>query len=130
VAGTAYAALQPPQSLALYAKVIMKRTYQILLFLTLSSVILSAFYYLDLMPKMDSASGNAGAFAAALFIAFGALGLLVITVIGTVTFSIAFVFQDKLPSHKIYHWGVPLAFCIPGYGVCLFIIYSWLAVGI
>ena len=108
----------------------MKRTYQILLLLTLLSVILSAFYYLDFMPKMDSASGNAGAFASALFLVFGALGLFAITVVGTITFSIAFVFQDKLPSQKIYHWGVPLVFCIPGYGVCLFIIYSWLAVGI
>ena len=108
----------------------MKCTYQTLLFLTLLSVTISVFYYLGFMPKMDSASGNAGVFVAALFLAFGALGLFTITVIGTITFSIAFVFQDKLPSQRIYHWGVPLAFCIPGYGVCLFIIYSWLAVGI
>jgi hypothetical protein len=119
-----------PLSGALYAKVIMKRTYQTLLLLTLLSVILSALFYLDFIPKVDSASGNAGSFASSLFLAFGVLGLFSITVIGTITFSIAFVFQDKLPSHKIYHWVVPLAFCIPGYGVCLFIIYSWLAIGI
>ena len=108
----------------------MKLSYQILMFLTLLSVTIFAAFYLGYLPKMESASGNGGSFLAALFLVFGVLGVLTTTVFGTFAFAIAFVFEDKLPNSKTYHWGVPLFFCIPGYGVCLFILYNWLGIGI
>lgn len=107
----------------------MKTSYQILMFLTLLSVALFASFYLGYIPKMESTSGNGGSFLGALFLVFGALGVLTTTIIGTFAFGVAFVFQDKLPSKKAYHWGIPLFFCIPGYSVCLFILYSWLGIG-
>ena len=115
---------------ALYAKINMKLSYQILMFLTLLSVTIFASFYLGYIQKMESTSGNGGSFLAALFLVFGVLGLLTTTIFGTFAFGIAFAFDDKLPDSKVYHWGVPLFFCLPGYSVCLFIFYNWLGIGI
>jgi hypothetical protein len=108
----------------------MKLLYQIFLFLTLLSVVLFTSFHFDFIPKLESASSNVDSFLAALFLVFGVLGILTTTVFGTFAFSIAFVFDDKLPSSKFYHWGMPLFFCIPGYSVCLYFIYNWLGIGI
>ncbi|MFC0116358.1 hypothetical protein ACFFK7_00255 [Pseudoalteromonas xiamenensis] len=79
---------------------------------------------------MESTSGNGGVFLGALFLVFGVFGILTTTIFGTFTFGVAFVFEDKLPNKKMYHWGIPLFFCIPGYSLCVFILCSWLGIDI
>jgi hypothetical protein len=105
----------------------MKLTYQILMFITLVAIVASGFYTINLFNSLDSTSGNGGSFLSAFLLAVGSFGLFVITILSTLAFSLAFVFQDKLPNGKIYHWLIPLGFSIPGYAVCLFIIYKWIA---
>jgi len=90
----------------------------------------ATFYSLSLYLDLNNTSGNGGAFLAALMLALGSFSLIGLTVLGTLTFSLGYFYQDKLPRKVFYHWGLPLTFAVPGYAVSLFIIYQWVVVGI
>jgi Kef-type K+ transport system membrane component KefB len=89
-----------------------------------SSIVTIAFIF-DLLSKVDENSGNAGAFAMALSIGVGILGIVAVTLCGALSGTIAYIYPDKLPNKIIYSCWWSILMVTPGFiGLC-FIFAAW-----
>ncbi|MEE9344303.1 MAG: hypothetical protein V3U88_01715 [Methylococcales bacterium] len=103
--------------------------HRILYLLSLSlgvfSFIATIAFVFNLLSKVDENSGNAGAFAMALSMSVGILGVIAVTLCGVLSGVIAYIYPDKLPKKIIYSSWWPVLMVTPGLMGLSFIFGAW-----
>jgi hypothetical protein len=99
--------------------------YLLSLVLSISSLLATLAFVVNMVAKIDVYSGNAGAFGAALAMGVGGFGIITTTLFATLSGSISYLYSDKLPPKVIYSCWWSVVMIAPGLFGLVIILGAW-----